>query len=526
MKKFTLFLLTSGAYVTQLYAIKTVYIPRSQGDTVSMVCLPTYERFVASSLDYTRSRKSNHITQDLFGTCQLHFAGSQVAQRSSTALIADYFGCAPDFESTLSFNPSIQNVIFSLYYNMPLDHLVSGLYVNFFFPVVYTRWDLNPCETIINAGSDTYPAAYMGVDAATAQHSVRPYFAGNARFGDQQRALPYNKISWCPQSRTELAEILVKCGRNLLRKDNAFLSVYGLVSFPTGNKQNPEFLFSPLCGNGKFFELGVGVQGQYTFTPDHSRYQATLLFDGSFEHLFGIQQLRTFDFKQGPLTRYLLLKQIDTTTLAYDEQLIAGTFATTYPVQVSRPIQGQLALKLEGSCCGFTQAVGYSLWGTTAEHICPQFNQPTCVTSSNKFGIKGTTGAYYYTTGGGVTTGEEPLNATESSSTITRAGAIDTPQTIPDSTTWDNVVGGVIIDPSISAIQSSIPYIVGSGLIDVESGRSPAQLTQSFFAELGYQWQHHHARPHVLVGGFIETAGHHIVALAQWGVWIKGTISF
>ncbi len=371
---------------SSLHGVKTVYIPRSQGHAPSMICMPAYELTAITTLNYAQSYKGQNIARDLFGSDYLTVSGSQVANRGAKDLLADNFGLAPDFQSTITFDPKIQNVLLAFYFNKPLDQLLPGLYVNFMLPVNYTRWALNPCETVINRGAPYFQNGYMGdtlvtftqatpitpsdieqspcfpvtpapspaAPAATAPNA-RAYFSGNVITGDILRPLAYNKISWCPLKRADLAEIIVRLGRNLIANDRTFLSVFVRASFQTGNKPRPEYLFAPVVGNGQFFELGLGTQGQWRMTHLDNPTNVTFLWDGSFEHLFQTKQLRTFDLcEQGRLSRYLLLKRIDKTTLAYADELIEASYFTTFPVLVSRAIQGDLDLKLSIEHKGFT----------------------------------------------------------------------------------------------------------------------------------------------------------------------------
>ncbi|MBY0109775.1 MAG: hypothetical protein K2X90_01555 [Candidatus Babeliaceae bacterium] len=547
-----------AAISIQLHAVKTVYIPRSQGHAPSMICMPAYELTAITTLNYAQSYKNHLIAEDLFGRDYLTISGSQAPNRNKHDLLADNFGLAPDFKSIITFSPKIENVLLQFYFNKPLDQILSGLYVNIMLPVNYTRWGLNPCEKVINRGSPYFQNGYMGdtivtfthaapltssdinqgacntitsasspADPAATAANARAYFSGNVITGDILRPLAYNKISWCPLSRTDLAEIIVRLGRNLISNERTYLSAFARASFQTGNKPRPEYLFTPIVGNGHFFELGLGTQGQYRCTHLDCPTNVTLLWDGSFETLFQTKQLRTFDFcTQGPLSRYLLLKRLDTAALTYAHELIEASYVTTFPVLVSRGIQGDLDLKLYIEHKGFTQTFGYALWGTSKEKICPQFDQPTCPTGGNIYGIKGTSGAYNYVTYITTATVLEGLNATENSSSIRVPGPIDNPEPLPGTTTYANVSDGMVINPAIVAIASNSPLIVGCGSLDIESAQSPAQLTHAFIAEMGYTWEGRHTQPAVLVGASIETATSNPAELHQWSVWLKGSVAW
>ena len=262
-----------------LNAVKTVYIPRSQGHAPSMTCMPAYDYALIMSLNYGQSYHNNLIACDLFGTSKLTISGSQVPNRAASDLLADNFGLAPDFQSTLTFKPSIENLVYALYFNKPLDYMIQGLYVNFMFPIAYSSWTLNPCEKVTDRGSSTFPAGYMATSAVATGSSAQQYFTGNLTTGDIIRPLAYNKISWCPLKRTELAELIVRLGRNFVITDYALASFFIRASFQTGNKLKPEYLFAPVVGNGQFFELGAGFQGQWRLTNFDNPTNVTVLWD-------------------------------------------------------------------------------------------------------------------------------------------------------------------------------------------------------------------------------------------------------
>ncbi len=120
----------------------------------------------------------------------------------------------------------------------------------------------------------------------------------------------------------------------------------------------------------------------------------------------------------------------------------------------------------------------------------------------------------------------EGLNATENNSTIFAASAIDNPVALPDTTTYNNVLNGEVIDPTILAVASNSPLVIGCGTLNIDSARSPAQLTHAFLAETGYTWQGFHTQPAVLVGASVETATNNPAELHQWSVWLKGSVAW
>ncbi len=148
----------------QVHGVKTVYIPRSQGHAPSMICMPAFELTAITTLNFAQSYKNSLIAKDLFGSDYLTISGSQVPNRTTHDLLADNFGLAPDFQSRITFNPKIENIVLAFYFNKPLDQILSGLYVNVMFPVNYARWALNPCEKVIASGSPYFESKCMHAD--------------------------------------------------------------------------------------------------------------------------------------------------------------------------------------------------------------------------------------------------------------------------------------------------------------------------------------------------------------------------
>ncbi len=88
-------------------------IDRYQAD-----CCDNYWTF-ASTFEYTRSFRSEQIARCIFDNeclesyeCPtIKISGSRVENRGNKDWLADYFGLPVDFESTITFNPRIENYL-------------------------------------------------------------------------------------------------------------------------------------------------------------------------------------------------------------------------------------------------------------------------------------------------------------------------------------------------------------------------------------------------------------------------------
>jgi len=78
----------------------------------------TYNVNIAAQVEYDQTFKANAIANALFGTdfdnCSIKIQGSEVADRNANAWLADYFYLAPDYNSSFSITPKIQNALVDL----------------------------------------------------------------------------------------------------------------------------------------------------------------------------------------------------------------------------------------------------------------------------------------------------------------------------------------------------------------------------------------------------------------------------
>lgn len=122
--------------------------------------------------EYTRSFRPYQIAECLFGnrcgdlSCddkcyRINISGTQVENRKTSDLLADYFGLPTDYKSYVTFEPRIENFLVDFYLYFGLDRWCKGAYFKVHAPVVYSRWDLNMCEHIENPGKNNHWPGYF-----------------------------------------------------------------------------------------------------------------------------------------------------------------------------------------------------------------------------------------------------------------------------------------------------------------------------------------------------------------------------
>lgn len=517
---------------------------------------------------YTRSFNSNKLCECLFGIsscsspcgCNLQVSGSRVADRGNLDLLADYFYLSPDFQSTLHFNPRIENVGLDLNFYVGLDEWVSGLFFRLHMPIFYTRWNLGFCETNINSGSQEYVPGYFACSAvpnANLNQSFTQYARGMApTFTDSTGPVIFNPLNFaridsCSRSKFGVADLAFIFGYNFLNDQDYHvgLGLYG--SAPTGTRPEARYLFEPIIGNGKHWAIGLHFTSHAILWRNCTEESNIGLYiDANVTHLMDAQQQRTFDLVGKPLSRYMLAERLGTPIvngLQGDTTAVNSVFKnefspvanfTTQQVNVSMSVQGDLAMQFTYGYRGFSWDLGYNLWAISCEKITPicltpaeqscQNNQCNCGKptdfSEKTWALKGDVQVYGYREG----TVEPiciPLSATQTGDSLADITGGSNYYNFPND--FDSAITNEFIDNPILAtalndvavrgpvtttpggatqINTSVqPIFITADNINNQQGTRG--VTHKIYSNISYQWlECEDWVPYLGIGGFAELA--------------------
>ena len=563
--------------------------------------------------EFGQTFRQNRITQALFcdalvstssccntschnncnDTCcdKILIQGSALEHRNARALLADNFYLPTDYSSEITFKPKVQNFMVDFNYYQGLDKWAEGLYFRIHTPLTYTRWHLNYCEKVLEEGDNRaavgyYNSAVVFDPATTTSYGLARTdlvdtfedYVSNCKTINSTDTITYNPLNsarWakCTKTKTGLAEITAAFGWNFVRRENFLLGLNIRAAAPTGNRPHGAYIFEPMVGNGKHWELGGGLNMWWTWwrSCDENR-DFTMYLDAYATHMFKTRQCRTFDLVKKPLSRYMLAMKFtdDVTNLvgSADEGETFNTPAyqfanvftplanlTTIPVDVSYAAQGEVVLKFAYTHCNFQFDLGYDFWGRTCPKICKRCDCCNNGFANNTWGLKGDAFAY------GLLANHEtavPLSATESAATIFAAGAIDNSQLAYNAA---HEALYVYVDGAAwpQAHTSVDPVLISENDLDICSAKTKA-YSNKLFTHFGYTWKDHECFvPYLGVGGEVEfgcndkcanschnscnttchtscnTDCHNTCnsntncnkfAFSQWGVWLKGGFSF
>jgi hypothetical protein len=509
---------------------------------------------------------------------QIVVSGSAITgTRGTYDLMAENFYLPRDFKSTLTFKPKVQRFQVDFDFRINLDEWSEGLYLEFWGPFVNERRNLDFEETINAAGTTGYAAGYFDT-AAVASTSLLTSFASYANGVGTIKTttvkadyLQYAKFDNERHSRSEFGELRALIGYDVLLDEDYHLGLSFQAAAPTGRRPSAEFLFEPTATNGKHWEVGGGISGHYTmWRSENEEKHFDFIVEADFTHLLKARQRRTFDLNGKPLSRYMLAEKMQKT----DAILLAGAtegaataptyqfaaeFApvanvTTLDVKTSVGVQADVVGMFNFTCKGFTWDLGYEFFGGSSEKIDAYDSNDSddnrLTFAANTWALKGNASVYGYNVAV-----PEALSATNNTATVFNStiGSSVVNNTGVDNTNlaWAtassaNLALFTVPSGSTQINTSNPPVLIALTDLNMEGAETKLQ-SHKIFTHLGYTWvDREDWVPFIGVGAEVEFGRRHDVnatttttttttsttsgsincALSQWGVWLKGGISF
>ncbi|MCX5925018.1 MAG: hypothetical protein NT124_01825 [Candidatus Dependentiae bacterium] len=542
--------------------------------------------FFSVTPSYQSSFNASALTRSLFGSdlicqnqCQsIKIQGSAVDNRDPRAWLANNFYLPTDFQSILTFEPTISNALIDFNAYIGLDRWVSGMYGRIYAPFVHTKWDLHMKEKVLTPTTPDERGILPNATAffAGSTPPVKTVLYGPTSNRTQtpliRNPLMASKMSGnnCSNHKTinGFGEIRAELGWDFIHNYDYHLGVYLTGAAPTGTTPDAAFLYAPMVGNRKHGELGAGITGHWQWwKSEHEWHHCGIYLDAQVTHIFTAQEQRAFDLKgiNGPLSRYMLAAKMNdkaTNQLTgednFTEVAVPYQFAneytpvanlTTQKVGVSIGAQADATAWFNYTADAFSCDIGYNFWMQTREQIhCSSSCGPRLRTEKNTWVLNGD--AIFFGTGRSDKR-TYPLSFSESKATIhagtnqqfKNTSASDLPfrydpltnpgvdNALPDAFNIPPVLGVQGLDTLAFLPETSIgmwitdePLFLSEEHIALTPNGST--LSHTFFANVGYTWECGRIAPYISVGGQAEfgssdTTCSRSCALSQWGVWAK-----
>lgn len=488
----------------------SIFSPRAQNDNAARDisgwhpyihrydATKNYKAFSLTS-SYNQSLRPERMALTLFNSDTYTITGSQTKGREDTQeLLADYFGLSPLFESNAFFKPYIYNLTLDGALYIGFDSWVKGLYTQFRTLGVWTQWNLNLSESIVNSPSESsFEKGYMAPTSVPVVYNSYTSAMQQSQPYGEVLPLKYGKISGA-QSKSGFASLEWIFGYDFVNKETAHCGLNLRVTAPTGSRTKGKYFFEPRVGNGKLWEVGIGLTSHARVWEKDFDQELGFFVDLNVTHFCKGTERRSFDFlDNGFYSRYILLKEFDENGM-FNNTVLPAINVTTLKCDVSVDLQFDGVLMFGYTHKNFICDIGYNAWIRTRERVHIKESIP-----ANRYAFKGVQFVANPITG-------FPLNTTESTATI-----FETQPIIPD----------------------AMPIFISTSKLNARSAASPLLLTNKFFIHLAHTFtpqDHNRYAPFLGVGAEIEFEGinnHNAVqpdntTMGQASIWLKGGIAY
>lgn len=402
-------------------------------------------------------------------------------------ILADYFNVFTangQFESTISFCPE-QSTFGFLFYGrkgfLQNEEKERGFWASISFPVMRVQNNMNLKETVTNDGG--------GVST-----TASPTAVANMTEAFNQSGWKYGKIPCGNLHKVGVADVELKVGYEWLEHEPCHLESYIGMVIPAGNKPDGEYLFEPIVGNGKHFGLMWGGAFGATFYEDEARDRNLRVeFTAHSQYLFSREQIRSFDVKYKPWSRYMgvYANIADATeasglaTPAYQANYqTPGINIFTRPVDVTPGFSHNVTSALTYSCKKLYAEVGCNVYA----------RQDECLELECSFADDA---AFKALPGGGETS------------------------------TIRNITGNATLDGAgVITLANYETAVIQESDLDLNSAASPAYMSYTLYGTIGYRCDEYKYPVVAALGGSFEDAVETNGGISRWLVWGKVGFSF
>lgn len=405
---------------------------------------------------------------------------------------------------SVTAKPIVENYIvdIDLWYDLSRWH--KHLWSRIEAPIVYMKTNMRMCSSGRGTQNDQYPLGLFSLDKTIVDAygdeicgaSCVPYSAivcaleGNSGWGAVE-PLKAGKFSTQPLIKWGVPSVHFDLGYDMYDTIPWYCAGSLHVVFPTGNRPKGTYVFEPILGANKSWQLGATAIAHYLKQFDDEN-EFGIYFYAVGTHLFKSNQERVFSLnRNGPGSQLLLLKQFkgDETGLISAERE-ANIYTGTIKVGATFMFDGSLMFQYSHN--SLVVDLGYNFWARTPERISKKVGLQLCC--DTPFGIKGNTPMEFQTMTGCLGSPVQCLNDTTTQSCA-------------------RICGPALQDDEITTF-------ITPGDLNYKAPLHPAAMSHKIFAATGYKsWWY------ALVSGEAEFSPNN-AAINQWGIMLKMGVYF
>ncbi|MBN1549042.1 hypothetical protein JW872_00030 [Candidatus Babeliales bacterium] len=420
--------------------------------------------------DSTDHGSCNHKTaQYFYPSCQtpVYVLGDNAEYTTTgTYIRAEWLGLPTDFVGNFSFDPKQKQYGCVFEYSQALSELTDNEFLDHWLVGIRVPYEVVKNNLTFTQFAETTTMADGVPDTICEAFN--------------QDSWNYAKLAPCEKKVTGVGNVRFQLTANIYAKKGYEAIYYTFLALNSGDDSDPRYLFSPYIGNNKHVGYGNAVCFQLPITRKSNQWPIRFFMNVEHQYLFARKQYRTFDLKDKPWSRYLLLYHANDTV---GTPPTPGVNVLTQRVKVHPDSFVDFVTGFRLAHNGFEAELAYNLWAHRGERI--EYIDDTVCSKCNNFvdireyGIAGTAAGY-----------------TASKSTIAARAANDS---------------------TFTALRYRD--------IDKYSGAAASATTHKVHAAIGYGTQGEKFDGFCNFGAFFEYPQNN-AALAQWGIWGKAGASF
>jgi len=206
-----------------------------------------------------------------------------------------------DFESIVSFCPKTSTFGIGISYRQRLGKFEPDnpdkryAWFEISAPITRMKTTMGLCEQILSPNNKALQVP-----------NLNQRFYACMTQALNQCAWKYGKISPCPLCKWGLADITVRFGKEFVKCDKCLFDAYLGFIFPTGNRRTACYVFEPIIGHAKHFGILFGPSIQLELWKyEEKERKFEMSFDINAQYLFSKMEMRSFDLKCRPWSRYM-----------------------------------------------------------------------------------------------------------------------------------------------------------------------------------------------------------------------------
>jgi hypothetical protein len=275
--------------------------------------------------------------------------GENAPQAKLRDVRAEWLLLPSDFSGVMTIKPEQKQGGLWLEYNQNIRKFIDHKFFDSWWfgialPVQFVENDIKITQTfVLNPGPANGPADI-----------IEAFNQGTWNYG---------KFNPNSMKKAGLAELMFKLGATFMDRDGFQIGYYNNFILPLAGGQDAAYIFSPFLGNNKHFGFGIGLHFQLPLNECTENNLFAFFFDIESIYLLRRKQLRTFDLRGRPWTRFLLMTRRDGTGN------IPGVNVLTFPVHLYPFNLVDLSTGFRFKFNHFDLQIGYDLWAHGDEKV-------------------------------------------------------------------------------------------------------------------------------------------------------------